>query len=209
MSILFDPNVLYVLLLASLWVAAVAVITPGTGVLETLGIVGVLGSIVLLAQVPTQWFAVVLIGAGTLSLLVLSLLVRRTVALAALGTVMQVAGGLIMFSDRSVSLIVIGVMAFLSVLYLRFVLHPAHHTRQLAPAMLDDVPLVGQTGLVQSDVNPVGTVRVRGESWTARSESPLPVGAEIVVTGQDGLTLLVRSAKFGEANSVESGVAAH
>lgn len=209
MTILLDPNVLYVLLLGSLWLTAIAVITPGTGILETLGIAGVLVSIVLLAQVPVNWLAVILIGAGTLSLLVLSLLIRRSVTLALLGAVTQVIGGLLLFPEQPVSLIVIAVMAFLSVLYLRFVLYPAHHARHLAPAMLDDVPLVGQHGLVQSAIDPVGTVRVRGESWTARSETPLATGAHIVVSEQDGLTLMVRPVKIGETNSVESGFATH
>ncbi len=36
-----------------------------------------------------------------------------------------------------------------------------------------------------------GTVRLRGESWTARSREPIAVGEQVRVAGVDGLTLSV------------------
>jgi membrane-bound serine protease (ClpP class) len=47
--------------------------------------------------------------------------------------------------------------------------------------------LVGQAGVVATPTQ----VRVAGELWTARSDGPLRVGDEVVVTGLDGLTLEV------------------
>lgn len=52
--------------------------------------------------------------------------------------------------------------------------------------------LWGAEGEVISPLDPVGTVRVRGENWTAESLSgPLPVGARIEVAEVDGLRLRV------------------
>ena len=47
--------------------------------------------------------------------------------------------------------------------------------------------LVGKTAVVSTPTQ----VRVAGEIWEARSDEALVVGAEMVVTGVDGLTLQV------------------
>jgi membrane-bound serine protease (ClpP class) len=47
--------------------------------------------------------------------------------------------------------------------------------------------LVGQTAVVETPTQ----VRVAGELWTARTDSPLRVGDEVVVREVDGLTLVV------------------
>jgi membrane-bound serine protease (ClpP class) len=50
----------------------------------------------------------------------------------------------------------------------------------------------GQVGVVISDLDPEGTVRVRAEEWTATSESgPIPAGERVRVVGERGLRLRV------------------
>jgi membrane-bound serine protease (ClpP class) len=51
--------------------------------------------------------------------------------------------------------------------------------------------LVGASAHVVSDCKPVGTVRVAGELWRARSEAGAEAGDAVRVLGIDGLTLLV------------------
>jgi membrane-bound ClpP family serine protease len=46
-------------------------------------------------------------------------------------------------------------------------------------------------------------VRVRGESWTARSEQVLEPGAEIVVIDREGLTLFVEAEKQKRQETLE------
>ncbi|MBL8157588.1 MAG: NfeD family protein, partial [Anaerolineae bacterium] len=48
-------------------------------------------------------------------------------------------------------------------------------------------------------------VYVRGESWTARAEEPIPVGTPVVVVDREELTLYVAvlKEKHREAESVE------
>jgi len=54
---------------------------------------------------------------------------------------------------------------------------------------------VGTTGTVRTPLAPSGVVYLLGEQWSARSrtEAPIPVGGQIRVVGQDGLTLIVDS----------------
>jgi membrane-bound serine protease (ClpP class) len=51
--------------------------------------------------------------------------------------------------------------------------------------------LIGAAGKAVTDCRPVGTVRIRGEVWQARSESGATAGQRIRVHGRDRLTLLV------------------
>ena len=51
--------------------------------------------------------------------------------------------------------------------------------------------LVGRTAVALGAIAPRGQVRVDGEIWEARSESPLARGDEAVVRAVEGLTLVV------------------
>ena len=51
--------------------------------------------------------------------------------------------------------------------------------------------IIGSEGVVLADSNGQGQVRVSGEIWEARSESPLSRGDKVVVTAVDGLLLSV------------------
>jgi membrane protein implicated in regulation of membrane protease activity len=57
--------------------------------------------------------------------------------------------------------------------------------------------LVGERGEVIVRCAPLGRVRLRGESWNARSEEPLELGEEVRVEAVDGLTLVVARAGNG------------
>lgn len=190
-----DPNVLYVVLLASLWVSVTAVYLPGTGVVEILAFVGVVGSILLLAAMPTNWLAAVALVVGVMGFLSFPFLNRKWANLAMLGLILQFIGSFTLFNGLAVSPALIIVIIGISLLYHRFVLMPALETQHAAPAMQEDKPIVGEYGYVQKQLDPVGTVLVRGESWTARADEPIASGTEIVVVEREGLTLFVEPLK--------------
>jgi membrane protein implicated in regulation of membrane protease activity len=51
--------------------------------------------------------------------------------------------------------------------------------------------LVGRRAIVMSALAPAGQVKIDGELWGARSDSPVESGCVVVVRDVDGLTLLV------------------
>ncbi len=53
---------------------------------------------------------------------------------------------------------------------------------------------MGKVGEVRTALDPVGSVFVNGELWSARAETVLAPGARIIVTGREGLTLFVEPA---------------
>jgi membrane-bound serine protease (ClpP class) len=51
--------------------------------------------------------------------------------------------------------------------------------------------IIGSNGIVATPLTPVGYVKVKGELWKASSEASVEIGDQIVVTGVNGIKLLV------------------
>lgn len=194
-TILIDPNIVYLILIAALWLSVTAVYMPGTGVLEVVSVGGLIGVLVLLAQLPTNWLAVLLLVIGVLGFLIMPLVEKRLALLSVTGLIFQAVGSLMLFNGIAVSLPLIAVTIGVALVYHRFALLRVLEAHKQQPAMLDDEPLIGASGYVQKPVDPVGTVYVRGESWTARADVPLASGTPVTVTDRDGLTLFVEANK--------------
>ncbi len=190
-----DPNLVYLLLLAGLWLSVIATHMPGTGIVEVLAVVGVGAGLVALVNMPTNWWALILLVIGVLGFLVMPLLSQRYAVLAVGGLALQAVGSYLLFDGVQVAVPVIAITILASLIYYRFALLKILDYHKAAPAMLEDQPLIGLQGYVQRALDPVGTVYVRGESWTARSEQALAPGTEVAVVDQEGLTLYVEAMK--------------
>jgi membrane-bound serine protease (ClpP class) len=194
-----NPTILYLALLAGLWIAITAAHIGGTGVLELASLVVLGGCIYVLTLMPTNWLALLLLVMGAAAFIVLPYLASKYAHLAELGLVLQAIGGFFLFTNQTVSPVIIAATIFVSWLYNRFVLLPilrAHHR----PSDYDDATdVVGERGRVVQALSPVGTVFINGENWSARSDPHLPVGTEIIVMGKRGLELVVEKAKREDA----------
>ncbi|MFC2067483.1 NfeD family protein [Chloroflexota bacterium] len=67
-------------------------------------------------------------------------------------------------------------------------------SRALRKKPLISLPvMVGCKGKVVSQLTPEGAVKIKGELWTAKSNGrKIGTGEEVIVSGQDGLKLIVR-----------------
>jgi membrane-bound serine protease (ClpP class) len=54
-----------------------------------------------------------------------------------------------------------------------------------------DQGMIGLVGVADSDVHRSGRIKVRGEYWEARSDSPVKAGRPVRVVGIDNLTVKV------------------
>ncbi len=190
-----DPNLIYLVLIAALWLIAAAIYVPGTGVIELLALVGCVGAALAMINMPTNWGAAVLVVLGVLMFLVLPFIDSRLAWLALIGLVVQAVASVGLFNGVSLSLPLIGFTSGAALLYHRFALLPVMARQTSQPAMLDEQSMVGARGYVQRALDPVGTVYVRGETWTARGTEPIEAGTPIVVTEREGLTLFVEPDK--------------
>ena len=190
-----DPNVVYLILVVGLWASALAVYIPGTGLPEGIALVVLSVGLLLLVNLPTNWLAVLALVIGILGFLMVPLYKRHLSALALVGLVFQVVGGVFLFDGLAVSWLVIAITAAMSLAFYQFVLIPARATRSRQPLLGDEEQLPGAPGRVVMALNPVGTVNIRGELWTAFSDQPLQSGDDIVVIEKQGLQLYVEKVK--------------
>jgi membrane-bound serine protease (ClpP class) len=194
-----DPNMIYLALIFGLWLGVTATYVPGTGILEVVAAVMMIGAVWLLGNMPTNWGAVILLVVGALTFIVIPFLKQQLVPLAIGGLILQAVGSLFMFNGPQVSPMIIALIVVLSLLYHRYVLIPVLEKARLQPAADDNGALIGTRGRVVRALNPTGTVNVRGELWTATSDRPLQPGDEVVVVERDGLNIVVEGVKHKRA----------
>jgi membrane-bound serine protease (ClpP class) len=206
---LTDPNVVYLVLVVGLWVGVTAAYVPGTGLIEGMAAIALVVAIVIMASLPTNWWAVLILVLGVLSFLLVPFLNARLAILAQGGLILQAIGGVFLFNGLPVSWLLIALTIGIALLYHNFGLLPLLHKAREQKALIDDNgQLVGAFGRVITVFTPtgashVGTVNVRGEQWTAYSEKPLLAGDEIVVVERDGLQLFVEGLKHKQAPKEE------
>lgn len=193
MEILYNPNIAYVLLVVGFVLALLAIVAPGTGLLEV-------GAFFLLALAG---FATYQIGFNlwALIILILSLIpfvyaIRKpkrewALALSILGVI---AGSLYLFSSEgflpAVNPILAALVSLLVAGFLWWTIRKvvtAHHARPLQ----DLKNLIGQIGEAKTRVQEEGSVQMAGELWSARSDKPIPAGSRVRVVSREGFVLIV------------------
>jgi membrane-bound serine protease (ClpP class) len=193
MEFLLNPNVAYVLLVVGFLLALLAIVTPGTGLLEV-------GALFLLALAG---YGVYKLGLNFWALIILVLSVIPFVyairkpkrewflALSILGIVV---GSLYLFPSDNwlpvVNPIEAVIMSALVAGFIWFVARKMILLQALRPKH-DLGSLIGQTGEAKTEVHESGSVQVAGELWSARSEKPIPAGSFVRVVAREGFTLVV------------------
>jgi membrane-bound serine protease (ClpP class) len=191
-----DPllaNLLYLSLMAGVWFTALAIVSPGTGVLElvallTLAIAG-LGTIIL----PLNVWAVILLILGGVAF-VLSLGRRRPEIWLGISAVVLSVGSVFLFSLEDQVLAVHPLVAVVvSALTLGFFWFAIRKTivAQRSEPSINPSRVIGEIAEVRTKLDPIGSVYALGELWTARAEKTFKPGAKVKVIGREGLMLLV------------------
>ena len=121
---LIDPNLIYLALLAGLWLGVTALYVPGTWIPELTSVLLLVGSLVILGSLATAWWAVAVLFLGVSMFLLLPFFGEKYGRFAEIGLIGQVIGGLYLFQDQSISPIVLAVTVLIGLLYNRFVLIP-------------------------------------------------------------------------------------
>jgi membrane-bound serine protease (ClpP class) len=188
-----SPTWIYVLLVLGIAALAFEITQPGFGFAGFAGI-GMLGlAIYGLTVVPFSLLGLWLILLG-LGLMTLDVRVRRLGVLTVTGWLAFVAGSVLVFGEVSdaidVSPWLIGSFAVGAFLFWGFALTVAIQTRErLTSTQRGLVGLVGET---RGELNPEGSVHVKGTLWRGRSaDGPIPAGTRVRVRGVDGLVLRV------------------
>lgn len=193
-----QPAVAYILCLLGLVMIAMEIITPSLGAFGVAGAICVVAGLVGLDSLPVRWAGVSLMALGV-SLVLAELKAGGHGALAAIGVVAVAVGSWWLFPDSGPTVAgtmlrpslwvtgsAVGLLAATSGLVV--VTGMVASRRRVVPI----VPAVDEVGAAETDLAPVGTVHLRGESWSGRAiAGTIPRGARVRVTGRDGLTILV------------------
>jgi membrane-bound serine protease (ClpP class) len=193
MDFLLDPNIAYVFLLAGVLLGLMAIVTPGTGMLEV-------GTFFCLALAG---YAVYNLSFNLWALIVLVLSIipfvyaiqkpkrERFLALSILGLVV---GSVFLFATEGWQPAVNPLLALVSsALFAGFLWIAIQKTLQASHVLPshDLSVLVGQVGEAKTRIYMEGTVQVDGELWSARSEKKIPNGSPVKVIDREGFVLIV------------------
>ncbi len=197
MEFLINPNVSYVLLVLGLLTAILALLAPGTGLLEA----GAMITLVLagygIINQPVNWWALLVIIAGAVPFalgLVLRQPYKNRVRLLMVSAAIFLVGSAFLVRGESwypaVNPFLILVL-WPIVLGLTWFVAAKGLEASAAHPVFDPDQLVGMTGKASTDIRGEGSVYVNGEEWTAFSRSFIPAGSTVRVLQRNGLTLEV------------------
>lgn len=193
MDFLLNPNIAYLFLVAGTFLALLAIISPGTGMLEIFAVFTLAFAAYSVYHLSFNWWAAAILLA---SLVPFFLAIRQKgralwLVLAILG---MIVGSIFFFPSSSGWLSVNPFLAIVtSALYISFMWIGVRKVVQVAQTKPkhDLSTLIGERGEAKTRLDGGGSVQVAGELWSARSQMPIPVGSAVRVVGRDGFTLLV------------------
>lgn len=199
LQLLTDPNIVFLLLSIGVQAILIELSSPGGWVAGTIGVICLALVVYSFGILPINLFGLVFIVLAFV-LFIIDIKAPTHGALTAAGVASFIVGALVLFNSTrvpgfpAVSIpLVIGTGIFIAITF-SFIISFAIRALRL-PAVMGKKTLVGRTGTVSRTIDPVGSVQVQGELWTAELAEPgdpLPVGTRIEVTKIEGLRLKVR-----------------
>jgi len=195
MNTFVNANLAYLLLMFGSIFLMMAIVTPGTHLLEG-------GALLMLAAAGYEiynlgfnWWALIILVLALIPFIYSIQKSGREWALA-LSILALIVGSIYLFPGSgfipAVNPVLAVVISLMSAGFLWFVVRKgmqAFHARPLQ----DLQNLIGQTGQAKTEIAILngGSVQVASELWSARSEAPIPAGSRIRVVSREGFTLIV------------------
>lgn len=193
MNFLLDPNISYLILVGGFVMAVLAMFAPGTGLLEIGATMAIVVAGYSLANVPFNWWALVILVVGVFPFL-FALRRSRNLIFLVVSIIAMITGSIFMFRADDGRMAVNPVLAVIvSVLVAGFMWIIA--TRGMDALNMKPYSrtgkLVNQIGKARSDIFHSGTVYIQSEEWSARSNVPISTGTLVKIIRQDGMILEV------------------
>jgi membrane-bound serine protease (ClpP class) len=193
MDFLLDPNVAYLFLLGGIFLAMLAIATPGTGILEVGSFFCIALAGYAVYNLSINFWALILLGLSIVPFVYAVRNPRHPWALG-LSILLLVLGSVFIFArEGGLPAVNPFVAAAASALVGGFLWLAVRKSIEAAFARPthDLDALVGQVGEARTDVHEEGSVQLVGELWSARSEASIKSGSRIRVVRRDGFVLVV------------------
>ncbi|MCE2456308.1 MAG: nodulation protein NfeD [Dehalococcoidia bacterium] len=205
---LANPHLVFILFAVGGILIIVELVSPGGWIPGAVGLGLLLLAFVGIGNLPVNWIGLALMGGG-LVLLFVELQAPGWGGFGAAGGIAFVIGGFLLFGDTSVPglpapdmrvgwAVLAGTAVFIAISV--FGLFHFSRKAQDITVVSRASQIIGQTGVVRSTLDPIGTVHLAGELWTAESESgdTIESGETVVAAELDGVKLrVVRESSLG------------
>jgi membrane-bound serine protease (ClpP class) len=200
MESFINPNVAYMLLIGGALFTFMALIAPGTGVLELLAFVFLMAAGWAMYNLTINPWMLILLLLGVIPFILSlrkSLPRERRRLLLGIAVGIFIIGTIFLFPrdlwwQPAVNLLLAGMVSVLAGSYLWIVATRGMEAEQSLPTH-DLGALVGQVGEAKTEISQEGSVQVAGELWSARSKTPIVVGSTVKVIGREGFILEVEA----------------
>lgn len=193
MNPIIDPNIAYVLLIVGFVLSVLALLTPGTGIVEIIGLFSmILAGYGIISNPSNYWALLILIP-----FLPLIFVYRKTkkdyyliISIALLNI-----GSYTIFKSESGGFAVSPAIAFVVILLNAPILWVV--VKKIIEAIdrkpdFDPTNIIGAIGDARTNIFQEGTAYVSGEEWSVRSDQKIDKGEKIEVIRKEGLILLVK-----------------
>jgi membrane-bound serine protease (ClpP class) len=200
LSVITDPNIAYILLLAGIYGLAFEFMSPGMVLPGIVGGISLLLALAALSVLPVNYAGLALILLG-IALMAGEAVTPGVIALGIGGVVAFVAGALFLFEPGSLTGVtiawpVIAGAAAISVLFALFVIGSALRVRHRA-VVGGAEDMINSPARVVDWQDHAGRVTLRGELWAARADRVLRPGDAVRIARRDGLKLVVEPDREG------------
>jgi membrane-bound serine protease (ClpP class) len=199
LALLTNPNIVFLLLSIGVQAILIELSNPGGWVAGFIGVVCLALVVYSFGILPINLFGLVFIVLAFV-LFVLEIQTPTNGALSVAGVVSFISGALILFNSvrapgfPTLSIpLVIGTGVFIALSFMAIVTYAMRALR--TKVWMGKPALVGQVGVVSKTIDPLGSIQVAGELWTAELADPgedIPVGARVEVVSVQGLRVQVR-----------------
>ncbi|MBG7610015.1 MAG: hypothetical protein IZT55_04030 [Anaerolineae bacterium] len=191
---LLDPNLAYLFLMTGFSLALLAILTPGTGVLEIGAFFGLLLAGWGIYNLPINYWALVLLILGVFPF-ILALRKSGRLLYLAISIFALIIGSAFIFRGDDwwrpqVNLVLATVTSVLVGGYFWIIASKTLEADATLPKH-DLGTLIGAVGEAKSNIHLEGSVYVHGEIWTAHSQTPLVSGTIVRVVAREGFVLEV------------------
>jgi membrane-bound serine protease (ClpP class) len=191
---LLDPNVVYLFIIGGFSLAFMAILTPGSGILEIAGLFVLILAGWGIYNLPINYWALALLIVGVFPPLVALRRTKKDAILVISVVALVVGSAFLLKGEKRYSLAVNpGLAIVVSIFIGGFFWIVTHKVLEAdaAPPSHDLSSLIGSVGEAKSYIHHEGSVQVNKELWTARSKEPIEPGAQIRVVGREGFVLIV------------------
>ena len=190
---LLDPNIAYLVLVGAALLTMMAVLSPGTGLLEISALFMWLISGYIIFNIPINFWALGLMLLG-LVLFLLSLRKIKNLVYLGLSIAAIIAGSIFLFDQEgwqpAVNPVLAVVVSVFVAGFVWVVAQKALEADQMRPVH-DLEAIIGAIGEAETGIGEEGSVQVAGELWSAQSDQAIPEGSRVRVVGRDGFRLKV------------------